>query len=114
MKTTHRVASVGSLIAMAAATAIVSAGTAQAQPGPCIVDRHLTGATSQCAPGSYYVLDVDCFGFGSDSFDVLSVPKIFYHRTSYFAEPDGRASVSCAEGSWIGNGIATKAWVRVP
>jgi hypothetical protein len=50
------------LVASAAATMLVTSGSAAAEPRDCALDRGLTSAAAHCGGDGAYILEVDCFG----------------------------------------------------
>ncbi|UGT55301.1 hypothetical protein [Nocardia asteroides] len=59
---TWRVLGASTLIAGAALVSTIAAGSAQAEPQGCTLDRRWDGASAHCGGDGTYILEVDCFG----------------------------------------------------
>lgn len=59
----RRIISSSTLLGIAAAAVVATAGTAAAEPRDCVLDRSLTGATGFCPGGDgYFTVEADCVG----------------------------------------------------
>ena len=111
MKNGRRIAAGVSALAIMAGAGVATAGQANAAPPGCSIYDYRHGVSANCPPGSRYVIELDCLGLGRNTGETAGV-RIFYHRTSGPADQTGFAGVDCGQGSYIGIGLVTGAWIR--
>lgn len=113
MITAARVAAAG--FTGLAFAAVAGAGTAQAAPQDCVVQRDFFGASATCQPdgGADYVLHVDCVGlYASGPFPLYAVGP--YYALSYPFTPAGQRITTGCTGMGPGVvAVATNAFVEV-
>lgn len=101
--------------------AIIGSGTAGADPGDCVIQRDLFGATAAChdaaAPaGREYVLVVDCWGLHGipNAFPLYAIGP--YSQSSRSFAPTGGSEGGCST-NWgaptLNAGVITNAHVEI-
>ncbi|MEU0871367.1 hypothetical protein [Nocardia brasiliensis] len=114
--TAARVAAAGiSGLAFVGVVGVAGAGTAQATPQDCVVEKGLFDASAVCQAdgGSNYVLHLDCVGlYAGPAFPIYNIGP--YKVLSYPFTPSGQRTTAACTG--MGPGVfafATNAYVEI-